>query len=51
MLVVKVGVLDGDALERLGPKVETFTARRPGWMKNVDGAQQFEMSYGAPPSK
>jgi hypothetical protein len=49
MIVIKVGILDGDALEKLGPKGETFVSRRPGWMKSVDGAAQFERAYGAAP--
>ena len=45
LVVVKVGILDGDALDKLAPKVETFTARKPSWLKSVDGAVQFEMGY------
>ena len=51
MVVVKVGILDGDALDRLSPKVETFTARKPSWLKSVDGAVQFEKAIAKPPSE
>jgi hypothetical protein len=51
MVVVKVGILDGDALDKLAPKVETFTARRPSWMKSADGAVQFEKGIAKPPSE
>lgn len=51
IVVIKVGILDGDALEKLGPKLETFTSRKPSWMKSVDGAAQFENGFVAPPSQ
>jgi hypothetical protein len=51
MVVVKVGILDGDALDKLAPKVETFIARKPSWMKSVDGAVQFEKGIAKPPSE
>jgi hypothetical protein len=51
MVVVKAGVLDGDALEKLVPKGEMFTVRRPCWVKSVDGAGQFEQAFSAPPSQ
>jgi len=49
MVVVKVGVLDGDVLEKFMPKVEVFTARKPGWIKSVDGAGQFDEAFPMPP--
>ena len=49
IIVIKVGILDGDAFERIAPKAETFTARKPSWLKSVDGAAQFPETY-APPS-
>ncbi|KAF7556504.1 hypothetical protein G7046_g6274 [Stylonectria norvegica] len=51
IVVVKVGILDGDAIERLTPMVETFTSRKPGWLKQVDGTIQHENGYPAPPSE
>lgn len=45
MIVVKVGVLDGDVLDKLAPKAEVFTSRKPSWVKSVDGAGQFEESF------
>jgi len=48
MVIIKAGILDGDALEKLAPKVEMFTSRKPSWLKSVDGAGQFEE---APPSQ
>ncbi|KFY15299.1 hypothetical protein V492_02093 [Pseudogymnoascus sp. VKM F-4246] len=50
IVVIKVGILDGDALEKMAPKLETFTSRKPSWMKSVDGAMQFENGFVAPPS-
>ncbi|OBT41442.1 hypothetical protein VE00_08085 [Pseudogymnoascus sp. WSF 3629] len=51
MVVVKVGILDGDAMEKLAPKAETFTSRKPSWLGCVDGATQFENWYPKPPSQ
>jgi hypothetical protein len=47
IIVIKVGVLDGDVLGKFKPVAETFTARRPEWMGCVEGAAQFEGTYGA----
>ncbi|KFX88579.1 hypothetical protein O988_08970 [Pseudogymnoascus sp. VKM F-3808] len=51
IVVIKVGILDGDALQKLTPKVETFTSRKPSWVTSVDGATQLENGWPAPPSK
>jgi hypothetical protein len=51
IVVIKVGILDGDALQKLTPKVETFTSRKPSWVTSVDGAMQLENGWPAPPSK
>ena len=51
IIVIKVGILDGDVLEKLTPKMEMFTTRKPSWVKSVDGAIQFENEYSAPPSE
>ena len=43
--VLKAGVLDGtDALDNanLRPRAEQFVARRPSWLKEVNGAKQVE---------
>lgn len=48
IVVVKVGCLDGDAMEKLAPKMEVFTARRPQWVCAVEGAVQMEEGYVAP---
>ncbi|KAE9962124.1 hypothetical protein BLS_000785 [Venturia inaequalis] len=45
MVVIKVGVLDGGDLEKLAPKAEVFTSRKPGWVKCVDGAIQFDNAF------
>lgn len=45
IVVIKVGILDGDALEKLAPKLETFTSRRPSWVTSVDEATQFENGF------
>jgi hypothetical protein len=37
VIIITAGILDGDALEKLAPKVETFTSR------------QFEKGFSAPP--
>jgi hypothetical protein len=49
IVVVKMGILDGDAFEKLTPKVESFTSRRPSWVNCVDGATQFENGFPKPP--
>ncbi|KFZ17920.1 hypothetical protein V501_01481 [Pseudogymnoascus sp. VKM F-4519 (FW-2642)] len=51
IVLIKVGILGGDALEKLAPKVEAFTSRKRSWMKSVDGAAQFEKAIPAPPSQ
>lgn len=48
IIVIKVGILDGDAADRIVPKAETFTARKPGWLKSVDGCAQFPDKYPTP---
>lgn len=45
MIVVKAGILDNGALERLAPRAEQFTSRKPSWVKSVDGAMQFEEGF------
>lgn len=47
IVIIKVGILDGDAPQKLAPKVETFTSRKPSWLKSVDGAGQFENGFPA----
>ena len=51
MIIIKAGILDGDVLEKLAPKVETFTSRKPSWVKSVNGAGQFEKGFPAPTSE
>jgi hypothetical protein len=48
-VVIKAGSLDGDALEKLKPKVEVFTSRKPSWVKSLDRAVQVENFTPAPP--
>ncbi|KAF2667149.1 hypothetical protein BT63DRAFT_458111 [Microthyrium microscopicum] len=45
LIIVKIGVLDGDAMEKLKPRGELFTKRRPGWLGDVDGAVQMEAGH------
>lgn len=45
MVVVKAGVLDGDGPDKLAPMAEVFTSRKPGWVKCVDGAMQFDKAF------
>lgn len=51
MIVIKVGILDDDACERIVPKAETFTSRKPFWLKSVDGTAQFAETYQAGAAK
>ncbi|KAK2764355.1 hypothetical protein FQN54_009048 [Arachnomyces sp. PD_36] len=48
IIIIKTGILDGDAPEKLAPKFETFTSRKPSWVKSVDGAGQIENGFQAP---
>lgn len=43
--MIKTGILDGDGFERIVPKVELFTGRRPKWVGKVDGAVQREEGW------
>lgn len=45
IIVIKMGILDGDAMDKLMPTLETFTSRKPGWVKSIDGAAQCEEGY------
>jgi len=51
LVIIKVGILDDDALEKLAPKAETFTSRKPSWVKSLDGAEQYEKGFQAPPTQ
>lgn len=44
-VVIKAGVIDDGELAKLTPSSESFTCRRPGWVKGVEGARQFEESF------
>jgi hypothetical protein len=45
IIVIKAGILDDGALAKLAPAVETFTSRKPGWVKSVEGAAQVAESF------
>jgi len=51
MIVIKAGILDDGALAKLAPVAETFTSRKPGWVKSVEGTAQFAETYPTPPSQ
>ncbi|KKY36981.1 putative glutathione-dependent formaldehyde-activating [Diaporthe ampelina] len=40
--IIKVGTLDGDALEDAKPLAELFVGNRPSWLPAIAGAQQNE---------
>lgn len=47
LIIIKAGVMDNGGLAKFTPGAESFTSRKPGWVKNVDGAVQFEESFKA----
>jgi hypothetical protein len=50
IVVIKAGIIDDGGLAKYSPGSETFTSRKPEWMKTVDGAMQFEESFQIKPS-
>jgi hypothetical protein len=42
IVVIKAGIIDDGGLAKFSPVAETFTSRKPGWLKEVDCATQFE---------
>jgi hypothetical protein len=46
-VIIKAGILEGDALEKLAPKLEMFTSTKPSWVKSVDRVEQFEKEFPA----
>ncbi|KAJ0108070.1 glutathione-dependent formaldehyde-activating [Diaporthe amygdali] len=40
--IIKVGTMDGDALEDAKPAAELFVGNRPSWLPPIAGAQQNE---------
>jgi hypothetical protein len=51
IVVVKAGIMDDGAIAKFTPGSESFTSRKPAWLKEVEGAMQFKESYPAPPPK
>jgi hypothetical protein len=45
LIVIKAGIMDDDGLAKFTPGAESFTSRKPGWIKNVEGAMQFEEAF------
>jgi hypothetical protein len=45
LVVIKAGIMDDGGLAKFTPTSESFTSRKPGWLKEVDGAMQFEESF------
>jgi hypothetical protein len=45
IIVVKAGIIDDGGLAKITPVSETFTSRKPDWVKEVEGAKQFEEKY------
>lgn len=43
--VVKAGVMDDGALAKFAPSNESFTSRRPDWVKDIRGATQLKEGY------
>jgi hypothetical protein len=48
IVVIKAGIIDDGALTKFTPGSESFTCRKPDWVKEVEGARQFEESYPVP---
>jgi len=51
IVVIKTGIMDGGGLAQFTPSTETFTSRKPGWLKEVEGATQFKESYPVQPQQ
>jgi len=47
IIVVKAGVIDDAAFGKFTPSVESFTSRKLGWQKEVEGAKQFVDAFHA----
>jgi len=47
IVVIKAGIMDDGALANFTPSAESFTCRKPGWVKEVEDARQFEESFQA----
>jgi len=45
LIVIKAGIIDDGGLKKFTPGSESFTSRKPGWVKDVEGASQFKESY------
>jgi hypothetical protein len=45
IVVIKAGIIDDGALALFTPGSESFTCRKPGWVKEVEGARQFEEAF------
>jgi len=42
IIVIKAGCMDDGGLAKFTPGGEMFTSRKPNWVKEVEGAKQFE---------
>jgi hypothetical protein len=45
-VVIKAGIMDDGVMTKFSPSTESFTSRKPGWLKEVDDATQFMEAYG-----
>ena len=51
LVIVKAGIMDDGLLGKFTPGSESFTSRKPGWVKEVEGAMQFQESYPVQPQQ
>jgi hypothetical protein len=47
LIIIKAGIIDDGGLAKFTPSSESFTCRKPGWVKEVEGATQFKEAYTA----
>jgi hypothetical protein len=51
IVVIKAGIIDGGALSKFAPGSESFTSRKPAWVKEVEGACQFKEGFQPQPKQ
>jgi hypothetical protein len=51
LIIIKAGIMDDGAFTKFTPGSESFTSRKPGWVKEVEGAMQFEEGFPTQPQK
>jgi hypothetical protein len=45
LIIIKAGIMDDGGLAKFTPGSESFTSRKPGWVKDVEGAMQFQEKF------